>query len=312
MPVSFNSIPQNWKMPLYWVEVDPSMAGYPRSRLTSLIIGTKLTSAPAVPNVPIPIPSQADARALFGFGSMLDGMVESFTKNNCAQELWVVPIAEAAAGVAATGTITVATPATKAGTLPVYIAGRRVQVFVAAGDTAGETATNITAAINKDPSMPVIATQGSSDAPMITLTCKWKGVEGNQIDVRFAYGGLLAAEQIPIGLATFTMVPAPSVGSTGTKLAGGTGSPNITQALTNLGDEIYEYCRHGIHGFHVAGAFGGGMGILGFRSVGVASPTIWPRVRSRARSRRIRSVGLHRVDDIRAEQQQRRAVVDGG
>jgi phage tail sheath gpL-like len=40
MPVSFNSIPQNWKMPLYWVEVDPSMAGYPRSRLTSLIIGT--------------------------------------------------------------------------------------------------------------------------------------------------------------------------------------------------------------------------------------------------------------------------------
>ena len=102
MPVSFNSIPANWKMPLYWVEVDPSMAGYPRSRLTSLIIGTMRTGAQAIPNVPVPVPSQADARALFGAGSMLDNMVEAFTKNNFAQELWVVPIAEAVAGTAAT------------------------------------------------------------------------------------------------------------------------------------------------------------------------------------------------------------------
>ena len=119
MPVSFNSIPQHWKMPLYWVEVDPSMAGYPRSRLTSLIIGTMLPTGTAIPDVPIPVPSQADARQLFGYGSMLDGMVESFTKNNFAQELWVVPIAEASAGVAATTTLTVTAPATSAGTLPV-------------------------------------------------------------------------------------------------------------------------------------------------------------------------------------------------
>ena len=181
MPVSFNSIPASWKMPLYWVEVDPSMAGYPRSRLTSLIIGTKLTTAPAASYVPIPIPSQADARALFGFGSMLDNMVEAFTRNNFAQELWVVPIPEAPAGVQATGTITVTTPATAAGTLPVYIAGRRVQVFVAAGEAIGETATKIVQAINKDMSMPVIASQASSDAPMVTLKCKWKG-RGRQSD----------------------------------------------------------------------------------------------------------------------------------
>ena len=67
-------------MPLYWVEVDPSMAGYPRSRLTSLIIGTMLPTATALPNVPIPVPSQADARQLFGYGSMLDGMVEASPK----------------------------------------------------------------------------------------------------------------------------------------------------------------------------------------------------------------------------------------
>ena len=158
---------------------------------------------------------------------MLDNMVESFTKNNFAQELWVVPIAEAAAGVKASATMTVTTPATSAGTLPVYIAGRRVQVFVAAGEAIGVTGGKIVAAINKDPSMPVIATNPSTDSPVITLTCKWKGVEGNEIDVRLAYGGLLAAEQVPVGLG-FTFTPAPAVGSLGIKLAGGTGSPDIT------------------------------------------------------------------------------------
>jgi phage tail sheath gpL-like len=244
MPVSFNSIPQNWKMPLYWVEVDPSMAGYPRSRLTSLLIGTKLASGSAIPNVPIPVPSQADARALFGYGSMLDGMVEAFTENNFAQELWVVPIAEAPAGVQASGSITITVPAATAGTLPVYIAGRRVQVFVAAGEPIGETATKICQAINKDLSMPVLATQATSDATLVTIKAKAKGVEGNDIDMRLAYGGLLASEQVPIGLG-ITLAPAIAPGSTGTKLAGGTGTVDITQALTNLGDEIYEYACSG-------------------------------------------------------------------
>jgi phage tail sheath gpL-like len=235
MPVSFSSIPSNWKMPLYWIEVDPSMAGYPRSRLTSLLIGTmNSTGATAVHGVPVPVPSQADAQALFGFGSMLDGMVQFFTQNNFAQELWALPIAEATSGVAATGAITVTTPATSAGTLPVYIAGRRVQVPVAAGEVVGTTATNIAEEINDDPSMPVTAVAA---AGVVTLTCKWKGIEGNEIDVRFAYGGLLAAEQIPFGLVI--------TGPTGNKLSGGTGATDISTALPNLGDEIYEYVATG-------------------------------------------------------------------
>jgi phage tail sheath gpL-like len=237
MPVSFNSIPANWRMPLYWVEVDPSMAGYPRSRLTSLIIGTMSAEGTAIPDVPIPVPSQADARQLFGYGSMLDGMVESFTKNNFAQELWVVPIAEPVAGSVATATITVSAAATSAGTLPVYIAGRRVQVFVSAGEDMGITATNIVKAINADRSMPVIASQGTSADPIVTLTSKWKGDEANYIDVRFAYGGLLAAEQVPIGLA-LTL--------SNYRLQGGTGASDVTQAIVNLGDEIYEYVATGL------------------------------------------------------------------
>jgi phage tail sheath gpL-like len=237
MPVSFNSIPAGWRMPLYWVEVDPSMAGYPRTRMPSLLIGSMNANGTALPDVPIPVPSQADARQLFGYGSMLDGMVEAFTRNNFAQELWVVPIAQPGAGVAAFATITVTATATAAGTLPVYIAGRRVQVFIGAGDPVGVIGTNITHAINADPSMPVIATQAVSDGPAVLLTCKWKGAEGNEIDVRLAYGGALAAEQVPVGLA-ITMPPT-------AKLTGGTGASVIDTAINNLGDEIYEYVATG-------------------------------------------------------------------
>jgi phage tail sheath gpL-like len=220
-------------MPLYWVEVDPSMAGFPSSVLPSLIFGTMLPTGSATPNVPVPIASLADAQQLFGMGSMLDGMVQFFTQNNFAQELWVIPISPAAAGVEATMEITVATPATAAGTLPVYVAGRRVQVLVETTDTVDMVATNIADAINADPSMPVIA---AAAAAAITLTCKWAGVEGNDIDVRFAYGGTLAAEMIPVGL-TFTM--------TGNKLAGGTGTVDLTNGIAAMGDEPYEFCATG-------------------------------------------------------------------
>jgi phage tail sheath gpL-like len=234
MPVSFNSIPANWRMPLYWVEVDSSMAGYPSSRLPSLILGHMLATGTAIHDVPTPVASQADAQQLFGFGSQLDGMVGAFFANNFAQELWVVPIAEPTAGVAAAGTFTIATVATAAGTLPIYVAGRRVQVGVNVGDTVDEIATNIADAINADPSMPVIAAAATA---AVTLTCKWKGETGNDIDFRFAYGGALAAEQIPVGL-TITI-------TAGNKLTGGTGTPTLDTAIVNLGDEPYEYVATG-------------------------------------------------------------------
>ena len=40
MPISFANIPANIKVPLYWVEVDPSMAGLPSINLRALLVGT--------------------------------------------------------------------------------------------------------------------------------------------------------------------------------------------------------------------------------------------------------------------------------
>src|SRR4029077_12898550 len=48
MPISFAQIPANIKVPLYWVEVDPSMAGLPTLNLRALLVGTMLTSSQKV------------------------------------------------------------------------------------------------------------------------------------------------------------------------------------------------------------------------------------------------------------------------
>ncbi|MCP1877436.1 phage tail sheath gpL-like [Bradyrhizobium japonicum] len=229
MPISFNDIPANWKMPLYWVEVDPSKAGSLTQRQPALLFGYKLASGLATVDVPVPIGSLADAQQGAGMGSMLDAMAQVFFKNSASQEVWMVPIAEPATGVAATGTITVSGAPTQAGTIYVYIAGRRVPVHIDADDTLDIVAQSISEAITADLSMPVLAVAA---AAVVTLTARHKGVEGNDITIAINYGGSLAGETMPAGLTI-------DIG-TGL-LAGGTGVPDLTAAISAMGDEIYDY-----------------------------------------------------------------------
>ncbi|WP_375791180.1 phage tail sheath C-terminal domain-containing protein [Bradyrhizobium sp. vgs-9] len=229
MPISFNDIPANWRMPLYWVEVDPSMAGSLTLRQPALLVGYKLASGTATVDVPVPIGSLSDAQAGAGLGSMLDAMAEVFFKNSASQEVWMLPLAEPATGVAASGPITVSSPPTQAGTIYVYVAGRRVPVHIDAEDTVAIVAQSITDAITADVSMPVTA---AAAAAVVTLTARHKGEEGNDITIAINYGGSLAGETMPAGLAI-------DIG-TGL-LTGGTGVPDLTNGITAMGDESYEY-----------------------------------------------------------------------
>src|SRR5215831_10468458 len=149
MPVSFSQIPAGWRIPLYYVEVDPSKAGSSIIRLPALLAGIKLAAGTAVQDVPLPIASQAQADAAFGQGSQLANMFTAFFANNFSQEVWGLPVAEGT--TAAAGSITVASPPTAAGTLDLYIAGIHVPVGVQAGDTVSVVATAIGAAIAANP-----------------------------------------------------------------------------------------------------------------------------------------------------------------
>lgn len=229
MPISFDSIPANFRIPLYYVEVDASKAGLPINRLPTVLVGHMVTTGSdpgnAAVNVPLPIASQAMADDAFGAGSMLANMFETYFKNNFAQEVWGIPLAEGS--TAATKTITVTAAPTLAGTLHLYIAGRHVPVPIASGDTTSIVAASIATAINALPNLPMTASPSSS---VVTATVKGKGTYGNGISIIANYYGPTGGDIMPAGLAI-----------TIANGVAGAGDPTFTTAISNLGESPAEY-----------------------------------------------------------------------
>jgi phage tail sheath gpL-like len=236
MPISFANIPANIKVPLYWVEVDPSMAGLATINLKALMVGIMTADGDAPPDVPIPIGSQAQADAHFGPGSELSRMFQAYYANNFANEVWGLPLAEPVAAVAASGDIVITTPPTEAGTIHLYVAGTHVPVNVMSTDTADLIATAIADAINSytdtigNQALPVSATAATGT---VTLTSLFKGVNGNEITVQLNYYGSIGSEMTPIGLVM--TLPANGL------LSGGTGVPVMSTAISNIQKKDFEY-----------------------------------------------------------------------
>src|SRR5580704_14368667 len=119
-------IPENFLLPLFWLTVDPSLAGGSVQNQPALLIGQKISTGVAANNVPIPIGSAAIAVQQFGAGSMLERMCYRFFKNNPGQQLWAIPIPDPGGGVAASGSVNVTANAGVAGTFSLYIAGQLI------------------------------------------------------------------------------------------------------------------------------------------------------------------------------------------
>lgn len=227
--VSFNSIPSNWKLPGTSIEVDPSQAGTPTGNKYALLVGHKTNAGTAAVNIPIAVANQQEANSLFGDGSMLATMFRRFFEINKSQTVMCLPIAEVSAGTAATNTITVAAAATASGVLALYVAGQKIDVSIASTDTTAGIATKIGAAINAATDLPVTATVLTN---VVTLTAKWKGLTGNDLRLSDTFLGAVNGEYRPAGLAL--TYPARN-------FTGGTGTPDLTTAIANLGDLPYYY-----------------------------------------------------------------------
>lgn len=228
MTISFNSIPSGWKLPLYYVETDPSKAGQDVMDLPIMLVGQKLSSGLAAADTPIAIGSVAQAQAQFGIGSMLERMVNAFFKGNQAQTVWCLPVVEPAAGAVAAGAFVITGTATAAGTLSAYIAGQRVQVAVNVGDTAAVVATALYNAINAATTLPVTATNGTPGTA--SLAARWKGASGNDVQLSVNFGGAAAGEALPAGISVAI-----------TAMSGGTASPTLTNGVAALGEDSYEF-----------------------------------------------------------------------
>ena len=157
--------------------------------------------------------SAADVAERFGYGSCKQ--LFPTTGNAATFPVTIYPVAEGNNDVAATGSISITGPATKAGSGTVTIGGIEADFAVTKAETAAELAAVIAASINAAIDMPVTAAVDSEDNAKINLTAKWKGANGNRILLDAEYD----AEGITLTISAMT---------------GGAGVPSVTSALEKI------------------------------------------------------------------------------
>lgn len=221
--MDFNLIPAALRVPGVYVEFDNSLANNAGPQQKILFIGQRLSTGTVAAGVPTRVTSPAQAEEFFGRGSMLAEMLIAAKAANQFMDTRAIALDEDAAGAAATGTLTITGTATSTGTLALYIAGKQVRVAVTATDEAAAIATAIAAAVNADTTLPVTA---AAALGVVTLTCRWKGATGNDIDVRLNYYG----EQTPKGIAVAIVA-----------MAAGATNPDVADAIAVMGEEWYNW-----------------------------------------------------------------------
>lgn len=156
--VAFNSIPSTLLTPFVAVEIDGSRAtsGPQALAYRALILGQKLTGAPAAANSLHNVTSAEAVAVLAGRGSQLHRMALAFFAENRTTDCWIGVLADAPAATHAVGTITISGTPTADGTLAVYVGGERVAVSVTTSDTPTTIATALAAAIGRPASGDVI------------------------------------------------------------------------------------------------------------------------------------------------------------
>ena len=226
MPVTFNRIPSNLRTPLFWAEFDATQAGYLSTAAPACLLGHALATAPATPETPLLVAGVDQAAALFGAGSQLCDMVETYRLNDPTGELWCVAV-PAAGGSGATATVTVAGTPTASGTVAIYVGTHRYPVAVTPASTPDSIGTALVAAITADPFASVTAAAATG---VVTLTTRTPGTVANTLALGVNLRGVQGGEWTPDGLTV-----------TATAFTGGAGAPDVTAALAALADAEYDY-----------------------------------------------------------------------
>lgn len=181
--VSFDSIPSSIRKPGKYFEFNTRLAvrTLPGNPQRVLAIGQRLASGSLAALEPADIFSDEQAAQLFGRGSYAHLMARAAITANPYLQLTLIAVDDAAAGVAASGTVTLAGTASSSGVLSLYVGTTRVDVAVASGDSAATLATALKAALDKQTELPVTA---AAAAAVLTLTARHKGAAGNGIRLK--------------------------------------------------------------------------------------------------------------------------------
>ncbi|WLH53125.1 phage tail sheath subtilisin-like domain-containing protein [Pseudomonas tolaasii] len=227
MAIGFSHIPADIRVPLFYAEMDNSAANSAQSTLRRLIVGqVNDNAASAEIGSLVLVSSVAMAKRIGGQGSMLASMYETFRKSDPVGEIWCLPL-QNTSGSVAKADLKITGAATQGGVLSLYVGGVRVQATVVNGATAAVAANALALKVNASADLPVTAAAADGT---VTLTAKWTGDSGNDINLQLNRLGQSNGEQTPDGLA-----------ATLGKMAGGAGVPDQLAALAALGDEPFEF-----------------------------------------------------------------------
>jgi phage tail sheath gpL-like len=244
----YDVIPQDTLVPLTYFRVSGAAAAGGSTARPTLLTGQKVASGTATLDTPVRCSSVGKAIDLFGFGSMLHRMVAAYKANDPYGELWCLPVTDPTAGTKATRVLTLTGPATESGVLSLWIAGQRVPIVVASGDTAHAVAIKVqtavgineAAAITAKSTLPVILkTVGVADGVM-TFESRWAGATGLQIDFRLNYLGDAAGESTPAGLAITELATARYVHAN----TAGVGVPSWAAGFAACVNKRFGYIGH--------------------------------------------------------------------
>lgn len=220
MSIAFDLITKTNRVPGAYAEVDASRAlsAQPGELHKVLIIAPMLTGGSAVADTIVEVPGMLGGDPLFGAASIASGMVRFFKRINPNARVFVLPVADAAGGVAATSTLTLAGTSTAAGSLTVRIGDQRVSVAIPLGTTAAAAAALVNTALGNEPRLRVTSAVAGA---VLTFTARHKGTFGNYVTIE--------GEVLPPGITATAAQP-----------ANGATNASIATALANVDDTRYD------------------------------------------------------------------------
>ena len=148
MAISFNEVPDAWRVPGYVAEFDSSRAqqGAGIIEYKALVCGQMLAGT-AEPLKPYLVTSIEQAQKLFGTGSQLTLMLAGWLENNTTTRLMAMAVADDESGVKAEAAIRISGTVTQAAPVNLYIGGLKVRFAANLAQTAEQVAQSAAAAI---------------------------------------------------------------------------------------------------------------------------------------------------------------------
>ncbi|VEH65443.1 Mu-like prophage tail sheath protein gpL [Rodentibacter pneumotropicus] len=216
--IEFDNIPSSIRQPGVYTEYNArnAVSALPSNEQNVLIVAPMQGGNIAF-SQPVPIYSDLDAKNAFGAGSWVHLMARVAIQNNAMIRLTAIGLKDNAAGVAATGSISLSGTATSAGVLKVMISGVDYSVAIAKAETAANIATRLNAMINAGEYCPVTAVVNIGT---VNLTAKCKGEIGNEIEV----SAEITASDMNVNVTT---------------LANGAKNADLSAALASVAGEHY-------------------------------------------------------------------------